>query len=256
MGEVSPLRRFGNRLFRHAFPVYEPLYRVYKAYSDRTERALIKRLLRPGAVVVDGGANIGAYTRFAARLVGPNGLVHAFEPAPDNYEHLARATRRLHNVRANRKALGESSGTSQLYISKELNVDHRAYAIDEAREAVPLEIVALDDYFGPGERVDLLKLDVQGYELHALRGAARVLSDNPQINVLVELWPHGLREAGGDWRELVDLLRSFAMEVMLVDADGVTDFDERKVQDGFSCYLNVFAARDVAKVLNDTASSR
>ena len=40
-------------------------------------------------------------------------------------------------------------------------------------------MVALDDYFKPGQRIDLLKLDIQGYELHALQGASRVLADNP-----------------------------------------------------------------------------
>ena len=58
-----------------------------------------------------------------------------------------------------------------LYVSDKLNVDHRAYATEgNARRALQVGMVALDDYFKPGQRVDLLKLDIQGYELHALQG--------------------------------------------------------------------------------------
>ena len=69
---------------------------------------------------------------------------------------------------------------SKLYVSGHLNVDHRTYATEgDSRRIVPIDIIALDDYFKPGQRVDLIKMDIQGYELHALRGASRVLADNP-----------------------------------------------------------------------------
>ena len=64
-------------------------------------------------------------------------------------------------------------------------------------------MIALDDYFKPGERVDLIKMDIQGYELHALRGANRVLADNPDIKLLLEFWPYGLKQAGANWVELI-----------------------------------------------------
>jgi hypothetical protein len=62
----------------------------------------------------------------------------------------------------------------------------------------------LDDYFEPKAGVDLIKLDIQGYELHALRGAKRVLSDNPAIKLLVEFWPFGLRTAGSSPEVLLE----------------------------------------------------
>ena len=170
-----------------------------------------------GAVVVDVGANIGIYSEFLSRCVGPTGLVHSFEPSPDNFKRLSAATRELLNVRLTQAAVGERSGECKLYISDKLNVDHRAYKA-MAIHAAPfqLEMVALDDYFKPGQRVDLIKMDIQGYELHALRGAQRVLQENPDINLLLEFWPAGLAQAGVGWEELVEMLQGLNMDLTLV----------------------------------------
>jgi hypothetical protein len=110
---------------------------------------------------------------------------------------LCAATRDLSNVRLSQAAVGERSGKTKLYISDKLNVDHRAHKADgDSRRVVPTEMVALDDYFKPGQCVDLIKLGIQGYELHALRGAKRVLQENADINLLLEFWPSGLEQAG------------------------------------------------------------
>ncbi len=74
-------RRIGNKLYKAAFPIYRPLYKVFKKHADRAERRLLARYLSSGSVVVDGGANIGIYSQFLARCVGPAGIVHCFEPS-------------------------------------------------------------------------------------------------------------------------------------------------------------------------------
>src|SRR6266700_2354631 len=147
MSAVSLLRRAGNKLYEHAFPIYRPLYAAYKAYADRAERELLRQVLFPGAVVVDAGANIGIYSQFLSRCVGPNGVVHSFEPCPDNFMRLRCATRKLPNVCLCPAAVGERSGETMLYVSDKLNVDHRAYATEgDARCAVQVRMVALDGY--------------------------------------------------------------------------------------------------------------
>src|SRR5438046_6173778 len=160
-----------------------------------------------GTVVADVGANIGIYAQFLSLCVGPTGSVHSFEPSPDNFRRLSAATRDLSNVRLTQAAVGERSGECKLYVSDKLNVDHRAYKADgDSRRAVPTEMIALDDYFKPGQRVDLIKMDIQGYELHALRGTQRVLRENRDIDLLLEFWPVGLEQAGVSWEGLVEML--------------------------------------------------
>jgi FkbM family methyltransferase len=244
MSGASVLRTVGNKIYQHAFPVYRPLYAAYKAYADRTERKLLRRILVPGAVVVDAGANIGIYSQFLSQCVGPTGIVHSFEPAPDNFKRLRAATRNLSNVQLTQAAVGEHSGQTKLYLSNKLNVDHRAYKADEdSRQSVPTEMVALDDYFKPGQGVDLIKMDIQGYEFHALLGGRRLIQENSEINVLLEFWPFGLKQAGVRWEELIQLLQSLSMNLTLVTTYGLVPFDARDVRSDISWYVNLFAHR-------------
>src|SRR5204862_7774127 len=97
-------------------------------------------------------------------------------------------------------SVSNQTRTSLLYISEKLNVDHRVYpSADENRKCISICATRLDDYFSPGDRVDLIKLDIQGYELHALQGAERVLDTNREIKLVLEFWPYGLTQAGVGW---------------------------------------------------------
>ena len=197
-----------------------------------------------GATVLDAGANIGVYSQFLSHCVGSTGVVHSFEPSPDNFKRLQSATCKLTNVRLSQAAVGECSGRSKLYLSDKLNVDHRAYRADgDSRRPFPIEMVTLDDYFKSGERVDFIKMDDQGYELHALRGARRVVRENPHIKLLLELWPYGLKQAGADWKEIIELLRDLSMDLMFVTTKGVMPFDARDVRSDATWYVNLFASR-------------
>ena len=244
MSAGSVLRAVGNKVYQHVFPIYRLSYRAFKVYTDRAERQVLRRILLAGAVVVDAGANIGIYSEFLSRCVGPTGIVHSFEPSPDNFKRLCAATGKLPNVRLSQAAVGEHSGNSELYLSDKLNVDHRAYMADgDSRRTVPIEMVALDDYFKPGERVDLIKMDIQGYELHALRGANRVLEDNPDIKLLVEFWPYGLKQAGANWIDLIAALERKGMVIQQVSSEGLIPFHLGATSESVDWYVNLFASR-------------
>jgi FkbM family methyltransferase len=244
MRGASVFRRIGNKAYRYVFPAYRFAYRLFKAYSDRAERQLLQRILPAGAVVVDAGANIGIYSEFLSRCVGPTGVVHSFEPSPDNFSRLRHATRKLLNVHLCPAAVGERSGETMLYVSDKLNVDHRAYATEgNARRALQVPMVALDDYFKPGECVDLLKLDIQGYEMHALQGAKRIINENHEIKLLLEFWPYGLNQAGVNWTKLIEMLEGFGLDIMFVRADRLMPFEAHNVRTDVNWYVNLFASR-------------
>jgi FkbM family methyltransferase len=242
---VDLSRQFGNGLYKLAFPVYRPIYRAFKAYVDRRERRLLRRHLTAGCVVVDGGANIGIYSEFFAKCVRPDGVVHSFEPSPENFGRLRSSLAKFQNVRLNQLALDDETKESLLYLSENLNVDHRAYPTEgELRQTIVINTIRLDEYFRPGERVDLIKIDIQGYELHALRGAKRVLTDNMDIKLLIELWPYGLRHAGTSADALVAFLADQEFTLSVFEGDNLTEFGASLLShDSTTSYLNLFAQR-------------
>jgi len=245
LSSIRLAHRFGNQLYKVAFPVYRPLYGAFKAYSDRAERRTLARILRPGSAVVDAGANIGIYSRFLAQCVGPTGLVHGFEPSPENFARLQSTTSKLPNVRINSLAVGDKTGDIQLHVADDLNVDHRVYqTAGESRGTILIRATTLDDYFEPGGAVDFIKMDIQGYELHALKGAKRVLTDNDRIQLLIEFWPYGLRQAGSSPEELLSFLRSlgFATYRLRDDSLSLCDNPETACSDPLG-YCNLFVKR-------------
>jgi FkbM family methyltransferase len=199
--------RLANVLFSRGYPLYRPLYSAWKACADRDERRFLRTILKPGMTIVDVGANIGIYTRFFAREIGGAGHVHAFEPAPQNFLRLEAAVRGLGNVVANHAAVGERSGTTTLFLCDQLNVDHRTFDGGDGRAGVAVKQVALDDYFPAATRVDVMKVDVQGFELQVLQGARRLMTENAGVTILMEFWPYGLAQASTRPRDLIDFAR-------------------------------------------------
>jgi FkbM family methyltransferase len=234
----STLARAANRLYDHAPRLYAGLYGLYKQCSDRAERRLLARLVRPGMTVLDVGANIGLYTRWLAKLVGPGGRVIAMEPEPRNFERLAAAVANLPQVTTFHAAAAEHSGALRLYVADDLNVDHHSYDDGDGRRTVDVPAKAIDDVVPAGMQVDVIKMDIQGAELSALRGARRVLTENPDICMVLEYWPYGLNRAGVSAGELVDFLASCGFRHGLVGGGDPAD-----VGVGESRYANVFAVR-------------
>ena len=84
--------------------------------------------------------------------------------------------------------------------------------------------------------------------MHALQGARRILNENPEIKLLLEFWPYGLKQAGASWDELIEMLEGFTMNVMFVRADSLIPFEARKVRIDVNWYVNLFASRSARRV--------
>ncbi len=235
--------RVGEKLSRHAYFLYKPLYSVYKGITDRQARKLIRKSVRKDMTVVDVGANIGIYTRFLCQVVGPSGKVIAVEPSPTNCKRLRNTVAGFANVQVVQGAATDYNGKIPLYLSSMVNVDHRTYETGEPRERIVVPAYRLDDVLGDFEQIHLIKMDIQGFELHALRGLEGTLEKNPAIGLIIELWPYGLRRAGTDPKDLISFLRDRGFELRVVEKNMTQDLRHEVESDCETDYWNIFAQR-------------
>jgi FkbM family methyltransferase len=165
----------------------------YVGDLDRKITWLCSRLVRRGDTVIDVGANLGLVTMVLSSMVGPTGIVHAFEPIPQMQELIDRSLARNQttNVRLHRCALGSAPDLLTLSVPKghagsASFVAERQHA-DSDRVEVPvrtLSEVLAEEAVG---HVRLVKIDVEGFEPEVLAGAETHFAQYPPDAILFEL---------------------------------------------------------------------
>jgi FkbM family methyltransferase len=173
---------------------------------------LLERLIRKGATVVDVGANLGYFALVAARATGESGKVIALEPSPVSYRLL------LENVQLNKatnvytriEAAGDRPGEAALYLFREANWNSLLDLDEGALGSVIVPVLALDDLLAQEQRVDLVRMDVEGYEGRVLGGMRRVLQEKKPL-IVAEI--HAL-SAPEDFAGFFRILSDFDYEIL------------------------------------------
>lgn len=160
---------------------------------------LMCRALKPGDWAIDGGANIGYFTLLMSCLVGPEGRVEAYEPAPDNFEKLLRNLRvnEVTNVLPYMAALWEKDGVElPLYIS----ADPGQSSLGQT-EGYTSQVVTTMTLGNRPRTPKLIKLDIEGAELNALRAL-----DQAPPYIIVELNHEQMQQLGHTQQDLRDFM--------------------------------------------------
>lgn len=186
---------WGDRIIA-VFPerVSMTVYR-YGFFEKDLTQALI-RYLRPGMVFFDIGAHIGYFSLLAARLVGAEGRVHAFEPTPSTFEVLRKNLKERSNVVINNSAVFLENGSVSL---TDFGVEYSAFntlSVDKLKpeertrvqtKQVEVPAVSVDRYVQEtGVRPGFVKIDAEGSEIHILGGMEETLRDvRPLLSIEV-----------------------------------------------------------------------
>ena len=172
-----------------------------------------------GATIVDVGANIGFYTLESAVAVGSTGRVISIEPAPSNAGALRRNVELNHltNVDLIEVAAGDCNGSATLTLASGDNLGMFTLAPSDSGKSYSVEVRRIDDLLEDRgiTSIDLIKMDVEGSEYQALRGAVNTLR-TCRPAVLIELNDEALRNLQSSANEVLELLASLGYRGWIV----------------------------------------
>ncbi len=215
---------------------------------DKKELDLFRKIIKPGAVVLDIGANIGLYTRYFSELIGAKGSVHSFEPDTTNFTYFKRVTKNLKNVHGIYSAVSNNNEPLKIYTSHRLNVDHRTYPVNEFATSYEVPAISIDNYVNGNFKVDIIKMDIQGAEYPALLGMEKTLTENAEIVLFMEICPSALRDFGVEVSKIFSFVERLDFLVFDSNKKRITSSDLKKydsyVEDQFE---NVIISRTLPK---------
>ena len=186
-------------------PRYEPIFAVMVANASSSglepgTRQVLTSLIRPGMGVADVGANVGLLTLSCAVATGPSGQVYAFEPEPGPRAQLEKTLKinGLSWVKTFDLAAGATTQEATFHISPVIG-HSSLYELpqeDGAGRDIIVKVTRLDDVIGPEQRLDVVKIDVEGAELDVLAGMERLVAENPDLAIVAEYGPSHLERVG------------------------------------------------------------
>jgi len=199
---------------------------VHQRY-ETVELNFVERLLRPGMTVLDLGAHHGLYSLLAAKCVGRNGKVIAFEPSPRERKRLERHLRlnRAANVSVQSYALGAEAGEAELYLVQ--NGQDGCNSLRPPAVLEPVSTIAVESRRVDEElkrlhvgHIDFIKLDVEGAELGVLQGANELLSGPSRPAILAEVQDLRTQPWGYAARDIIHFLLQKGYRWFALDAGG------------------------------------
>ena len=213
-----------------------PRHRVVTEVYEPAVWGPLMAEVRPGDTVADVGAFVGLYTVALARRVGASGRVLAFEPDPGNFVDLTshiRLNYRAQRVELHEAAVGDTDGRVAFVSQHDLQ-SHIVASTTSSDNSLggqgagsgTVACVRLDTVLA-GRNLDILKVDVEGYEEHVLRGGSELLQDArraPRV-IFIEVHPYAWDGLGVSGESLLALLHSHGYHATDIEGQMVTHIE-------------------------------
>ncbi len=198
--------------------------------------SLMRKIIKPGMVVVDVGAHIGYFTRIFSKLTGGDGLVYAFEADPAIFQLLKKNTKHFRNTRLYQLAITDRAGTIDFYHSEEKSGCGSVLPIapvEFRRRKIQASANSLDAILAKEgvTRVDFIKMDIEGGEPTALRGMRKILEKNQNILLIIEFNPEWLRAGDIAPLDFLRELKQLGFKVFGILNGQVAPFDPKNEQE-------------------------
>ena len=210
---------FRNLNYARAWRGYQPVWGadIYHPSLDRwlylllhrlgrmgqLERQVIEACVRPGMAVLDLGGNVGLYTALFSRCVGPEGKVTVLEPAPELHQALLHTMEKNHltNIDTYACAAGSMESTADLALDFFNSGNNWIEQNSSQTSSIKIPVRRVDG-LSLVRPLDFIKIDIQGWEVEALRGMTGLLTAAYQPTIYCEVCEKALQAAGSSAREL------------------------------------------------------
>ena len=216
MAQKAKAGPFSLRLYLDDSPVSRDIKAT--GHYEPIETKFVMQWVKQGNTVFDIGAHIGYYSLILSKLAGDKGQVFAFEPCVQSFRLLQENMRlnKCTNIFPRCAAVLDKTGRTRLYLNDENIADSRITQIDNANFSL-VPCMRLDDFFLDYiKKIDFIKMDIQGAEIKALKGMGGILEKHEDIKLLIEFWPHGLRQCGDNPEDLLHLLLDCGFNVSFI----------------------------------------
>jgi FkbM family methyltransferase len=171
---------------------------------------IIKENLKEGDVFVDVGANIGLMSLFASQLVKDSGKIHAFEPHPVTRQILQEniEMNNAENIYVSPYAAGSKRGRSRIFDGEDQNRGSATLSPEgQISKGYDVEVISLDEFFRD-QKINMIKMDVEGYEPEVLKGAEKILKRDHPPFLIVECSQLRENSVGSTATLLFDFIKS------------------------------------------------
>ena len=158
-------------------------------YEEET-RLEITRLLKPGSVFFDLGANIGFYTIISAKIVESSGRVYSFEPTPETRSILQKNVNinNLNNVIIEEYAISDKIGKAIFEVTNNSECNNIVDSGVSGQNTIDVNTISIDEYCNLKSIsvIDVIKIDIEGQELRAIKGMKNIINLNLDIKLIFE----------------------------------------------------------------------
>lgn len=192
---------------------------IFCGSFEWAEREWLTHMLKPGNVFFDIGANIGLMSLLAAHKIGVTGVAVAFEPVSATYEKLQKnisLNPQCSNIQTVRAAVSDANGKQEIFITGPGRDAWNSLVPAEGMQREIIETFRLDDLMNDEKlelpHPDIIKIDVEGWEIHVLRGAAETLKKYKPV-LLIEFTASNLEAAGASCAELASELTKLGYSI-------------------------------------------
>jgi FkbM family methyltransferase len=188
---------------------------------EEAEMQFLKRYLKEKDVVFDIGANIGLFTLISSEYIGAGGMIYAFEPTPQTYSWLEQNCRanNLQNVILNQLAVSDKDGTIEFHLSAEgFDAFNSIVRPSKGSNYITQTVncLTLDSYIEKNNlsgKIQIIKIDVEGFEISLLNGGEQTLSLSNAPDLVVEFTESNAKNAGFSCAQLYDKLEGYGYKL-------------------------------------------